>query len=610
MEVEDLIRELFIDRAYNIFTIFSDIIQDDSKTGEMYEEIVKLFTPAAPREIAELEELDEVTNINTYVSDHPQMVINAEEKVKKIEMALSGRSIRNCILTGPAGTGKTTYVYELAQRINRGDVPESFKNKVIYELNATNMVAGTKYRGEFEQRLKNIIMVLKEHPEAILFVDEIHTLISMGGSEGSSGAGDLIKPYISRGEIQIIGCTTDEEFAKNILPDKAFCSRFHEIKIEEPTRNETREILVGLLPVQTEFFNKEIQSDLVEKVLDMSAKYTLEQANPRKAINMLELACAYAKVFEENKEIVDVEDVINSIKLRYNIYISKDKIRDSKSELHKVILGQNTAIEQVLRNLEMVDRGIVDLERPALSMLLAGPSGVGKTETCKILAKTFFGSEENLIKINMGEYSTEMDVTKLTGSAPGYVGSDNESDIVMRIKQKPNSVVLFDEIEKAHPSVQKVLLNILDEGEMKDNHGNRVSFRNCIIVFTTNLGCTKDTGKATGMGFAKTTHSGGKTEILKEIENYFRPEFLGRLDDIVYYSSLTKEIARELIDRYYNEYAARATVKTKFTEEDIEDIIKESEIETRGARGIRKTVRKKIVECERRAEEVKAAIEF
>ena len=375
MEVQDLIFELFSDRSYNIYTIFEDIIKDSGKVQEMYGEIQKAFMAAPILEISELEELDEVTNVNKYVAKNPITTINAEETIKKIEMCLSGRSIKNCVLTGPAGTGKTTYVYELAQRINRGDVPESFRGKVIYELNSANMVAGTKYRGEFEQKLKNIVMIFKEHPEAILFVDEMHTLLGLGGAEGAAGAGDLLKPYITRGELQIIGATTDEEYTKNLLPDKAFISRFHEIKINEPTREETKQILIGLLPVETKFFNKEIQMELLDKVIDMSMKYTLEQANPRKAINMLELACAYCKVFEDNKQIVNVDDVIESVRLRYNIYISKDKMADTKRELFKELLGQDDALNQVLRNLEMVERGITDIERPALSMLLCGPTG-------------------------------------------------------------------------------------------------------------------------------------------------------------------------------------------------------------------------------------------
>ena len=610
-EVEDFITCLFSDKVYMIHTIFSDITGSDTETDKMYDEIVKTFVHQTMPEIEELDELPELTNLNKWVKEHPQVVIGSDEPVMNIEMALSGRSIKNAILTGPAGTGKTTYVYEFVQRINAGKVPEQFKNKIVYELSGGDLVAGTSYRGQFEEKLQNILNTVKEHPEVILFIDEIHSFLDLGGNnDGAQGAGQLIKPYITRGELTLIGATTNEEYTKHILKDKAFARRFHEIKIKEPNRADTKKILQGLLPVQTQYFNREIQEDLLDRVLELSEKYTLDQANPAIAINMLELACAYSKVFEENNTIVDVDDVIKSVKLKYGIFISKDKLPDTRKELFKVLLGQDKALNQVLRDLAIVDSGVVDLEKPLWSMLLAGPTGTGKTETCKIIAKAFFGSEENLVKVNMGEYSAEMDVSKLTGSSAGYVGYDDEPALIKGVRQKPNSVVLFDEIEKAHPSVQKVLLNILDEGEMKDNKGNRVSFRNCIIVFTTNLGCTKDTGKATGMGFVKTVVNKGNSEVKKAIEDYFSPEFLGRLDDIVYYDALTKDIASDLIKRYFNEYKERANLKLKLKQEDIDDITRDADIETRGARGLRKAVKKHIVDMINKEKETEASLDF
>lgn len=419
---------------------------------------------------------------------------------------------------------------------------------------------------------------------------------------------------MTKGQIQVIGCTTAEEYTKYILPDKAFASRFHEVKINEPTKEATKKILEGILPVETEYFKKDIQNELLDKVIELSDKYALDQANPRKAINMLELACAYCRVFEEKRQKVDVEDVINSIKLRYNIYISKNKLSDTRKGLFERLLGQDNALNQVLRNLQIVDAEITDPERPCLSMLFCGPTGTGKTETCKIIAKYFYGSEEDLVKVNMGEYSTEQDVSKLSGSAPGLVGYTDEVQLIRDVRQHPNSVIVFDEIEKAHPSVQKILLSILDTGEMRDNKGNRVSFRNNIIVFTTNLGCTHDTGKAIGMGLVKTTVGSGKNDIMKAIKNYFSPEFLGRLDDIVYYDSLTKDVLDKLVNRYINEYKSRSTreeVKNLvLTDADIEDIFKNANVESQGARGVRKAVQKKIAEMYTKIIEEKSAAEM
>jgi ATP-dependent Clp protease ATP-binding subunit ClpA len=603
MEIEDLIMELFADRSSMLCEIFADIIGDENKVDELLAEVTKKFKPAVVAEIKELEECDALTNLNKWVKDHPQVVIDADGPVSKIEMALAGRSIRNVCLTGKAGTGKTQYVYEFVQRIVRGNVPEEFKDKVVYEVSTGALMAGTRFRGDLEERIQNILDLVKEQPNVILFIDELHSFLNAGNSgDDGQGCGQLIKPYLTRGEVQIIGATTNEEYVKHVLKDKAFSRRFHEVKIEEPNKEAIRKILEGILPTETEYFKREIQTELVDRVLDLSQKYSLDMANPAKAINMLELACAYSKVFEEKKEAVDVNSVIESVKLKYNIYISDDKIKDTKAELFRVLLGQDDALNQVIRNMKSVDRGVVELQKPLMSMLFAGPSGTGKTETAKILAKTFFGSEENLIKISMGEYSTEQDVSKLSGSAPGLVGYDDEPALIKGVREKPNSIVLFDEIEKAHPSVQKIILNILDEGEMKDNKGNSISFRNCVIIFTTNLGCTKDTGKAVGSGFIKSvSNSGTSNEIMKAIENYFRPEFLGRLDDIVMFNSLPESIIRTLIDRYLNEYKEQCgDLNVTFNEDDYKEIIKEANIGVRGARGVRKAVKKQIIKVEDR----------
>ena len=604
MEIEDLIMELFADRSSMLCEIFADIVKDEGKVDELLAEVTKAFKPAVTAEIKELEECDALTNLNKWVKDHPQVVIDADGPVSKIEMALAGRSIRNVCLTGKAGTGKTQYVYEFVQRIVKGDVPEEFKDKVVYEVSTGALMAGTRFRGDLEERIQNILDLVKSQPNVILFIDELHSFLNAGNSgDDGQGCGQLIKPYLTRGEVQIIGATTNEEYVKHILKDKAFARRFHEVKIEEPNKEAIRKILEGILPTETEYFKREIQTELVDRVLDLSQKYALDLANPAKAINMLELACAYSKVFEEKKQTVDVDSVIESVKLKYNIYISDDKIKDTKEELFKVLLGQDEALNQVIRDMKIVDRGVVELQKPLMSMLFCGPTGTGKTECAKILAKTFFGSEDNLIKINMGEYSDETAVSKLGGTNPGYVGYDDEPELIKAVREKPNSLILFDEIEKAHKSVQKVILNILDEGEMKDNKGNRISFRNCVIVFTTNLGCTKDTGRATGMGFIKSVSSSGtSSEIMKAIENYFSPEFLGRLDDIIMFKSLPNSIIKTLIDRYLGEYKAQChDLNVNFTDEDYAEIIKEADIGTRGARGVRKAVKKQIIKVEDRA---------
>lgn len=611
MEIEDLVLELFADNSFTIRDIFSNLTGSETDTDKMYQEIIKAFKVVAVKEVAELEEMQGLlTNLNKYVKENPRTVIGADDKVNKIAMGLSGRTLKNVILLGPAGTGKTEYVYEFVQRITKGNAPEQFLDKIVYQLDPAALVAGTRYRGDMEERVTNLLEVLKQNKNVILFIDEIHTLMNLGsGSDGSQSVGNLIKPYMTRGEISIIAATTSEEYTKYILPDKAFSSRFFEVKIQEPNNSEVKEILKGLLPVETDFFKKDIQLELVDRVIDLANKYTINDANPRKSIKMLELACAHAAVFEAQKKEVTIENIIEAVRLSYNTYISKNKLEDTRKELFTTLLGQDKPLNQILRDLKLVEMGVVDEDRPLYSILLAGPSGTGKTEACKIIAKNYFGSEENLIKVNCGEYGNETDATKLTGSSAGYVGYDDEPALIRSIRERPNALVLFDEWEKAHKSVQKVLLNILDTGEMKDNKGNKVSFKNAIIVFTTNLGCNKDTNKAVGSGLIKTVKD-TSNQIEKAIQDFMSPEFLGRLDDIVYYNPLTDDIYNVLINRYLDDYNKRSGLNISFEPEDIDKIKKESKIETQGARGLRKAVRKQICEVEIRKEEVNSATDF
>jgi ATP-dependent Clp protease ATP-binding subunit ClpA len=597
MQVEDLIRELFSDRSYKLQIIIKEILNDSApETDKLCESIVEEFKNVNKKqEVEALEKLKELTNLSRMIKEKNPIAIGMDSSVNQIQLGLSGKSISNVILVGQAGTGKTAAVYEFVKRVNNKDVIKSLRNKIVYQLDPGALSAGTRYRGDFEEKLMNIIKAVKANPEVILFIDEAHMMTKLGDAEGAASAGNIFKPFITRGEVQMIWATTTDEYQKHIDKDKALARRFHKVNISEPSKEETHSILVGILPSVEEFFKKKGSKDLVDKVLEFAEKYTLDQANPAKAINMLELAFANSKVFNEDGQIVFTKDVMDSIKLKYDINISDTKSDDTALELKSAILGQEEPLQKIVNNLRFIENGLVDLEKPLLSMIFAGPTGVGKTETAKIMAKKYFGSEKNLIKINMGEYGTEMDVTKITGSAPGYVGHDDESGIVALVKQYPNSVVLFDEIEKAHPKVFDTILNILDTGEMTDNHKNRVSFRNTVIIFTTNLGYTKDFAKEKGLGFVKT-----KTEskdIKEEVENHFRPEFINRIDDIIVFNGLDETIAEVLINRYVKEYQSNMENKqeVKFTKEDIEEIIKVSEIKTFGARGLKRAVRKQIL---------------
>jgi len=601
MQVEDLIKVLFSDSSFILRDILEYVLKSTSanasqKVDELAEKMADAFNvKIAKQEIAALEKVPELVNLNKYVRESKPFVVGADNAVNQIQLGLSGKSINNVILVGLAGTGKTVSVYEFVKRIINKNTIKKFHNKIIYQLDAGQLVAGTRYRGDMEAKLMNIIKLVIANPEVILFIDEAHMMVKLGDAEGAASAGNILKPFITRGEIQMIWATTTDEYQKNISKDKALERRFHRVNIIEPSKEETYQILKGVQPGIEEFFGKHgSDKDLIQKVLDYSEKYTLDQANPAKAINMLELAFANSTVFNEDGEIVMTEDIRNAIKVKYNINISETKATDSEKALFDFILGQDAALTDVVKILKRIDRGLVDPEQPLGSVILAGPTGVGKTETAKIISKVFFGSEKNFIKINGGEYSNDMDITKITGSAPGYIGSDDESGLVSMIKQYPSSVVLFDECEKMADKVFDALLNILDTGEMTDNHGNRVSFRNALVIFTTNLGYDKDFAKAKGQGVVR--HRTSSMEIREAVEKHFRPEFINRLDEIIVYAGLTNDIAEQLIERYRKVYVANTVTKNdvKFSKTDIAEIIKEANIESYGARGLKKAVKKQI----------------
>ena len=449
----------------------------------------------------------------------------------------------------------------------------------------------------------NIIEAFKNTPGAILACDEAHSLINLGDQEGANAAGNIFKPYLSRGEIQMILATTDDEFNKFMLQQKAFVRRFHKIVVEEPTKEETKEILKGLIPVENEFFGKEIKEELIDKIVKLADSYTLDQANPAKALALLDYAFAYSKVFKEQNKEVSIDDIIDSIRLRYGIFIADDKYTATKEELNSKILGQEEPLKKVCKALKMVDQGLSEPKKPKFVGLLAGPSGVGKTYTAELIAEKFCGSaEKHLIRIDMGEYGADMDKSKLTGASSGYVGYDDEPYLIKQIRQYPDSVVLFDEIEKASKDVLKVLLGIFDFGELTDNKGNKVSFRNAIILMTTNIGYDLHFAEGKGAGLFKV--KGSNNDIMDAIEKYFAPEFLGRIDDVIVYNNLTDDVFDTLVKRYKNEFAENndAIKNIKFTKKDLEEIKDRAKITQTGARSLKKAVKLQISDVMEREE--------
>ena len=610
MGLTDLITTLFVNVEYELFNVLDkanlmmqaeyekavankveakDLPDNGFSVLNLYQEFSQEMAKYSIREIKSLEDdklKKYLTNINKYVLKHKDMCfIGMENEFLALEVALSGRTKRSAVLVGPAGTGKTTLVYMLAQAINKNDekLAKDLKNKVIYEMHLDALVAGSQFRGQFEQRILNILDTVSKLDNIILFIDEMHTLVRSGGNEGDLTAANIIKPYLSRGDIQVIGATTNDEFNEYLEKDKAISRRFVKVLVEEPTKEETIKIMNATLAVNENYFGKEMQEALVEKIYDLSLQYNMHSANPDKALTMLESAFAYSKVCKANDKEVVLDDVIESIKVQFNINMSDTKVKDTKRELEQNVLGQAEPLKNVLDYLNMIELNIVDPEKPKCSLLFAGPSGTGKTFTAKLIAKNFTGSDRNLITVEGSQLQQETAVNYLFGSDPGYVGFKQTSDFLAKVKQNPNCVVLFDEIEKAHSSVFKSLLNILDEGYATDKGGNKVSFRNAIIIFTTNLGFGSNNKK--GTAFMSSGKSDSESAI-DAINNHFSPEFLGRIDKIIVFNRLPDLVSNELIKRYQEKYEKLSGIKVNFTRTDIKKIKEEANIHDFGARNL------------------------
>ena len=539
----------------------------------------------------ELEKLPWITNVNKYVTLHPQHTIGLENEIRALTLCLTCRTKKSSLLIGPAGTGKTQTVYELAQRINNGTADPLLLKKTIFELSISAITAGASMFGQLENRVNSLIDYLKEHQDYILFIDEFHQANSKVNEQ--CNIANMMKPFIGRGEITVVGATTNDEFNKFTNEDKAWSRRFRKVNVKEPSREETIAILNCIKPVNDEFFTKEMKEELIYKIVDLSYKYNLELANPDKSIQLFELAYAEARLAHREDREISVDDLINAVAYQYNIKIIKNKALTTEKSLKETLLGQDEALDKIVKNLKAVERGVVDKNRPQSVMFFVGPTGTGKTEAAKIIARTFFGQEDALVKINCNEYSDQLGYSKLVGSSAGFVGYNDGTDLINSVKRKPACVVLFDEIEKAHPSVFKSLLSILDEGVMKDAKGDAISFKNTIIIFTSNIGFSDNEG--TGSSLVDEVAMTEK-KLREKLEKVFAPEFIGRLNDLIMFKALDKAISKTLIDRYRDEFAANSETSVVFKEEDYEAIIKNANIKKLGARIVKDYTRKQYID--------------
>lgn len=591
-------------------------------------------------------------------------VIGREKEIERVIQILSRRTKNNPCLIGEPGVGKTAIAEGLALKIVKDEVPELLSGKKIVALDLTSMVAGTKYRGDFEERIKKAMDEVKNAKNVILFIDEVHTLIGAGAAEGAVDAANILKPALARGEIQVIGATTIDEYRKNIEKDAALERRFQSVMVGEPTEEEAVEILKGLRDKYEAHHKVKISDEAIETAVKMSSRYIADRFLPDKAIDLIDEAAsrvrlkaftappnlksmeqeikrleqekasavksqdfeAAAKIRDKEKELqtlldeekekwknlsgkeikeVSTEDIANVVSSWSGIPVTQltkeesERLLNMEKILHERIVGQDKAVSAVAKAIRRGRVGIKNPNRPLGSFIFLGPTGVGKTELCKSLAEAMFGSEDAIIKLDMSEYMEKHTVSKLIGSPPGYVGFEEGGQLTEKIRRKPYSVVLFDEIEKAHPDVFNMLLQILEDGVLTDSKGRKVSFKNAIIIMTSNVGASKITNNQSALGFGDNTDENLNIEelVMEDLKKTFKPEFLNRIDEIIVFNRLEKDDIKEIAKRMLKTLTKRLAemdIKLSFTDEAISAIADAGFDNVYGARPLRRAIQQKI----------------
>ena len=498
-------------------------------------------------------------------------VVGRDSEISRVIEILGRRKKNNPMLIGEPGVGKSAIVEGIAQRIASGDISAALAKKRILSLDIASVVAGTKYRGDFEKRLKAIIKEASENPDLILFIDEFHTIVGAGGASGSLDAANMLKPALARGEFQCIGATTLDEFTKIVEKDGALDRRFQKIVVEPTGVAESIEILRHLQPKYEEFHGISYTDEAVEAAVRLTDRYITDKSLPDKAIDALDEAGSMVRLALAKKKgaahTVDAEDIASVVSKMTGIPVTKvaesegNRIVKMRKRLQGRIIGQDAAIETVVRAIQRNRAGLKDPNRPIGTFLFFGPTGVGKTQLARSLAEYLFDSEENLVRIDMSEYMEKFSVSRLIGAPPGYVGYEEGGQLSERVRRKPYCVVLLDEIEKAHPDIFNLLLQVMDEGRLTDSNGRMVDFKNTIVIMTSNVGSREVEEYGTGIGFAtagKNVEVDRKSVVEKAVKKAFPPEFINRVDGQVYFNSLNREAIEEIIDIELKDLRERA----------------------------------------------------
>ncbi len=589
-------------------------------------------------------------------------VIGRDEEIQRIIQILSRRTKNNPCLIGEPGVGKTAVAEGLALKIANGEVPEHLRDKRVVALDLTGMVAGTKYRGDFEERIKNAIEEVKNSKNIILFIDELHTIIGAGAAEGSADAANILKPSLARGDFQVIGATTLEEYRKYIEKDAALERRFQPVKVGEPSEEDAVKILRGLRDRYEAHHKVKISDEAIDAAVKLSSRYIADRYLPDKAIDLIDEAASKVRLsaLTYPNEIKDLESELEQLESEKTAAVSEqdferaaqlrdeqkniseqlekaknswqesakesshevsaqdiaaivsswtkipvveltreesDRLLNMEKILHERVVGQDEAVSAVARAIRRGRVGIKDPKRPIGSFIFLGPTGVGKTELCKALAQAMFGDENAMLRLDMSEYMEKHTVSRLVGSPPGYVGYDEGGQLTEAVRRKPYSVVLFDEIEKAHPDVFNMLLQILDDGRLTDSQGRTVDFKNTVIIMTSNVGARRISEKQTSFGFTPAAEKSGDVNIrelvMSELKQVFRPEFLNRVDDIIVFNKLTKpeikEIAAKLLETLRKRLEGLG-VTVSFTDRAIGKIADEGFDDAYGARPLKRAI--------------------